>query len=44
MVVVEGFTFYDEVFHLDGDCFGEVGHCGGEIFICLDLTDSLNRL
>ena len=44
VVVVKGFAFYDEVFDLDGDCFGEVGHCGGEIFICLDLEDSLNRL
>ncbi len=24
--------------------FGKVGCCGGEIFLCLDLEDSFNRL
>ena len=44
VVVVEGFAFGDEVFHLDGDGSGKVGHCCGEIFICLDLSDCVNRL
>ena len=44
VVVVESFAFGDKVFDLDGDGSGKAGHCGGEIFICLDLKDSLNRL
>ena len=27
-----------------GDGSGKVGHCCGEIFICLDLSDCVNRL
>ena len=44
MVVVEGFTFDDEVFYLDGDGSGKTVHCCGEIFICLDLEDAFNGL
>jgi hypothetical protein len=44
VVVVEGFTFDNEVFYLNGDGSGETGHCSGEIFICLDLEDAFNGL
>ena len=44
VIVVEIFTFGDEVFHLDGDGSEKVGRSGGKIFICLDLSDSINGL
>ena len=44
VVIIEGFTFDDKVFYLDGDGSGETGHCSGKIFICLDLEDAFNGL